>query len=209
MLRLTIGPMLMVHGYNKVFGKGGLEGTTRWFNSLGLHPAHVHARLAAGTEIGAGAMITLGAASPLPAAAAIGLMATAARTDHKGHGFFIFRNGWEYVGVVGAVAAVMAALGPGRFSIDHLIGRKRSGLGWALLAALFGITNAALLLATSYHPAPPAEPATAEPTPTGSEPTDRESSDGDSPGAASLESAPPEAAEPASPEPEASAPVDG
>ncbi len=118
MLRLTIGPMLIVHGYNKVFGQGGLEGTTRWFDALGLHPAHVHARLAAATEIGAGTMLTLGAASPLPAAAAIGLMTTAARTDHKGKGFFIFRNGWEYVGVVGAVSAVIAALGPGRFSVD-------------------------------------------------------------------------------------------
>lgn len=163
MLRLTIGPMLIVHGYNKVFGKGGLEGTTRWFHSLGLHPAHVHARLAAATELGAGTMITLGAASPLPAAAAIGLMATAARTDHKGHGFFIFRNGWEYVGVVGAVSAVMAALGPGRFSLDHLLfGHRRSGLKWAILAAAFGLTNAALLVATSYHPAPPPEPDASE-----------------------------------------------
>ena len=36
LLRLTIGPMLFTHGYNKVFGKGGLEGTTGWFDSLGL-----------------------------------------------------------------------------------------------------------------------------------------------------------------------------
>jgi len=158
MLRLIIGPMLMTHGYNKVFGKGGIEGTTRWFHSLGLHPANVHARLAAATELGAGALITLGAASPLPAAAAIGLMTTAARTDHKGNGFFMFKNGWEYVGVVGAVAAVMAAVGPGRYSFDHLFGRHRSGLGWALLAAIFGVTNAAILLATSYHPEPPAPP---------------------------------------------------
>ncbi len=203
MLRLTIGPMLMVHGYNKVFGKGGLEGTTRWFHSLGLHPAHVHARLAAATELGAGAMITAGAASPLPAAAAIGLMATAARTDHKGHGFFIFKNGWEYVGVVGAVSAVIAALGPGRFSVDHLIGQKRSGLKWALVAAVFGVTNAALLLATSYHPAPPAEPPSAS-----TEANDQGSSDGEAAAAASLESAVPEAAEPASSESEASAPVE-
>ncbi len=162
MLRLTIGPMLIVHGYNKVFGKGGLEGTTKWFDSLGLHPPHVHARLAAATELGAGSLITLGAGYPLPAAAAIGLMATAAQTDHKGKGFFIFRNGWEYVGVVAAVSAVMAALGPGKFSVDHLLGRKPLGLKWALLAALFGLANSALLVATSYHPAPPPEPETAE-----------------------------------------------
>jgi putative oxidoreductase len=158
MLRLTVGPMLVVHGYNKVFGAGGIEGTTRWFEALGLKPAFVHARLAAATEIGAGTLITLGAASPLPAAAAIGLMTTAARTDHKGKGFFMFKNGWEYVGVVAAVSAAMAALGPGRYSIDHLLGRRRHGLRWALLAAIFGVTNAAVLLATSYHPEPPPPP---------------------------------------------------
>ena len=161
MLRLIIGPMLITHGYNKVFGKGGIAGTTRWFDALGLHPANVHARLAAATELGAGAMITLGAASPLPAAAAIGLMTTAARTDHKGKGFFMFKNGWEYVGVVGAVSAVIAALGPGRYSIDHLLGRERHGLRWALLAAVFGVANALVLLATSYRPSPP-DPAPAE-----------------------------------------------
>jgi putative oxidoreductase len=158
MLRLTIGPMLMVHGYNKVFGTGGLDGTTRWFDGLGLQPAHVHARLAAATELGAGALTTLGAASPLPASAVIGLMTTAARTDHRGKGFFMFRNGWEYVGVVGAVSATMAAMGPGRYSIDHLIGRERSGLRWAVAAAAMGVANAAALLALSYRPKPPAEP---------------------------------------------------
>jgi putative oxidoreductase len=154
LLRLTIGPMLVAHGYNKVFGKGGLEGTTRWFDALGLQPAHVHARLAATTEIGAGSLITLGAASPLPAAAAIGLMATAARTDHKGKGFFVFKGGWEYTGVVAGVAAVIAMLGPGRYSVDGARGRIRRGLGWGLAAVLFGIANSTALMATSYKPEP-------------------------------------------------------
>ncbi|HMC39769.1 MAG TPA: DoxX family protein [Acidimicrobiales bacterium] len=152
LLRLAIGPMLFTHGYNKVFGKGGLEGTTGWFESLGLRPAYIHARMAAATEMGAGTMITLGAASPLPAAAAIGLMATAARTDHRGKGFFVFKGGWEYTGVVAVVAAVMAALGPGRFSFDALRGRNRSGLRWGILAALLGSAASAGLLAASYRP---------------------------------------------------------
>jgi putative oxidoreductase len=152
LLRLTIGPMLVTHGYNKVFGKGGLEGTTGWFDSLGLKPAWAHARLAAGTELGAGSLLTLGAASPFPAAAAIGLMTTAARTDHKGKGFFMFKNGWEYTGVVAAVAAAMAALGPGRYSVDALRGRHRSGLRWALGAAVLGVASSTALLATSYTP---------------------------------------------------------
>jgi putative oxidoreductase len=152
LLRLTIGPMLFTHGYNKVFGKGGLAGTTGWFDALGLQPAYVHARVAAATEMGSGALLAVGAASPLPAAAAIGLMATAAQTDHKGKGFFVFKGGWEYSGVVGAVAAVMALLGPGRVSYDALKGRSRAGILWGLLAAGLGVGSAAALLATSYKP---------------------------------------------------------
>jgi putative oxidoreductase len=151
-LRLTIGPMIFTHGYNKVFGKGGLKGTTGWFDSLGLKPAYVHARMAAATEMGAGTLMTLGAASPFPAAAAIGLMTTAARTDHKGKGFFVFKGGWEYTGVVGVVAAVMAALGPGRFSVDAVRGRARSGLLWGLLATVLGLAASTALLAATYRP---------------------------------------------------------
>jgi len=59
-LRLAVGPMMMAHGLNKVFGPDGLTGTTRYFDFLGLQPAHVHARVAATTEIGTGALVTVG-----------------------------------------------------------------------------------------------------------------------------------------------------
>jgi putative oxidoreductase len=144
--------MLITHGYNKVFGSGGLEGTTKWFDGLGLRPAWLHARLAATTEITAGALITVGALNPIPAAAVIGLMTTAAATDHRGKGFFIFKGGWEYVAVVGTAAAALASLGYGRFSLDRLLGRHRSGPGWALAAAAVGLGNAGALLASSYRP---------------------------------------------------------
>jgi putative oxidoreductase len=70
-LRAAIGPMFIAHGSNKVFGAGGLEGTTGWFESLGLRPAHVHARMAAATEIGAGALLTLGTGVIAAAALAV------------------------------------------------------------------------------------------------------------------------------------------
>jgi putative oxidoreductase len=152
-LRAAIGPMLIAHGTNKVFGAGGLEGTTGWFDSLGLQPAHVHARMAAATEIGAGALITLGAGNPLPSAAVVGLMATAAATDHRGKGFFVFKGGWEYTAVVAAAATALAGLGNGRWSVDRLLRRKsRSGAGSALGAAALGVLSAAALLAASYRP---------------------------------------------------------
>jgi len=152
-LRTAIGPMFIAHGTNKVFGSGGLEGTTRWFDSLGLQPAAVHARMAAATEIGAGALITLGAGNPLPSVAVVGLMATAAATDHRGKGFFVFKGGWEYTAVVAAAATALAGLGNGRWSVDRLLRRNpRSGVVTALGAAVVGVAAAAGLLAASYRP---------------------------------------------------------
>ncbi|MFJ5304737.1 DoxX family protein [Streptomyces sp. NPDC088350] len=151
-LRATLGPMLFAHGWNKVAGPGGLKGTTGWFESLGLRPAEVHARMAAGTEMAAGVGLALGAANPLPAAAAVGLMTVAARTDHRGKGFFVFKGGWEYVGVVGGAAVALAALGPGRYSLDGVLRRQRTGAGPALLALGVGTASAAGLLAVCYRP---------------------------------------------------------
>jgi putative oxidoreductase len=152
-LRAAIGPMFIAHGTNKVFGAGGLEGTTGWFDSLGLQPAAVHARMAAATEIGAGALMTLGVGNPLPSAAVVGLMATAAATDHRGKGFFVFKGGWEYTAVVAAAATALAGLGNGKWSVDRLLRRKpRFGPAAALGAAAFGVAAAAGLLAASYRP---------------------------------------------------------
>ncbi len=148
-LRLTIGPMMVVHGLNKVRGPGGLDGTANYFESLGLQPAAVHARVAAATEITTGALLSLGVMTPVASAGVIGIMTTAAATDHKGKGFFIFKGGWEYVAVVGATAAALSALGPGRFSIDGVRGKSKSGLRYAVLSLVLGVGASLGLLATS------------------------------------------------------------
>jgi putative oxidoreductase len=141
--------MMIAHGLNKVRGPGGLDGTANYFRSLGLEPAGVHARVAATTEITTGALLTVGAMTPWASAGVIGIMATAAATDHKGKGFFVFKGGWEYVAVVGAAAAAIAALGPGRFSIDAIRGKRRSGFHVAVLSSAVGVGAAIGLLATS------------------------------------------------------------
>jgi putative oxidoreductase len=154
-VRSAIGPMLVLHGYNKLFGGGGIAGTTGWFASLGLQPARVHAWLAALTEIGAGVLMTLGLGTALAALAFVGLMLVATLTDHRGKGYFVFKGGWEYTLLVAMVAIGIAAAGPGRWSLDGLWGLDVAGRGWALFAALGGLAAAAGLLAACYRaPAP-------------------------------------------------------
>jgi putative oxidoreductase len=159
-LRLAIGPMMVMHGMNKVRGPGGLDGTTRYFKSLGLEPAHVHARVAA--EIGTGTLLTLGTFTPLASAGVIGVMTSAAATDHKGKGFFIFKGGWEYVGVVGATAAAISALGPGRYSLDAARGKKRGGLLRALFSIALGVGAAVGMLASSRNGGDPVDEVAAD-----------------------------------------------
>src|SRR3546814_3780979 len=96
-VRLALGPMLVVHGWNKVAGGGGLAGTTGWFESLGLRPAALHARLAAATEIRAVLLLALGLLTGLAATAFAGLMLAGMRTVHRGQAYFIFTGGSEYV----------------------------------------------------------------------------------------------------------------
>jgi putative oxidoreductase len=138
-IRLALGLMLMTHGLNKIFGAGGISGTARWFEGLGLRPGRLHAWTAATTEIGAGALVSLGLFFPAPCAAFVGLMTVAGLTDHRGKGFFVFKGGWEYVALVGVIAVALAFLGPGRWSLDALMGLKLYGLGWGLAVLLVGV----------------------------------------------------------------------
>jgi putative oxidoreductase len=130
-----------------VFGSGGLAGTARWFEGLGLQPGWLHARLAAGNEIGGGLLMACGLAFPLAGASFIGLMTVAALTDHKGKGFFVFKGGWEYVALIGVMTAALVCSGPGRFSLDAAVGLHLAGADWAGLAILIGLAAGALYVA--------------------------------------------------------------
>jgi putative oxidoreductase len=145
--------MILAHGYNKMFGPGGLEGTAGWFESLGLRPARVHATVAAVLEMSVGILIVAGLATPAACAGLVGLMAVAALTDHRGKGYFVFKGGSEYVVLVAVVAIGLACLGPGKWSLDRALGfNELKGLGWGLGAAAAGAMAALGLLAASYRP---------------------------------------------------------
>ncbi|GAA2592703.1 DoxX family protein [Dactylosporangium fulvum] len=154
-LRAGLGAVMIAHGYNHIFGGGKIEGTARWFESLGMRPGLFHAWVASVTELGAGALLVLGALTPLAAGAVIGVMVVAWITNHRKNGFFIFRpgEGYEYVMTLALAGIALAGTGAGRISIDHAVGIFWP-VGWGSFAVgvIAGLVGAAGLLAVSWRP---------------------------------------------------------
>ena len=150
-LRAVFGLFLAYHGYNKLFGPGGIDGTARWFAGIGMRWPHLQARLAAMTEIGSGLLMALGLLTPLAAAGMIGLMTVAIAVEHWKVGFFIFKpnQGWEYCASIAVAAFVIAMVGPGRWSLDHAVGIDGHGWTAAVIAGGVGVGSAVTQLAIS------------------------------------------------------------
>jgi putative oxidoreductase len=153
-LRLAAGVTLFLHGFNKMFRGGRIAGTAGWFESLGMKPGRLHAYAASLTEMSCGVMLSIGFLTPLAAAGLIGIMVVASRTDHRG-AFFMFKNGWEYVMILGFLGWGVAALGPGQWSLDDALGiaddLTRDWRG-ALIAAVLGVGAGVLTLLVFHRP---------------------------------------------------------
>lgn len=146
LLRFVLGFLFVGHGTQKLFGwfgGHGLEGTSAFFENLGLRPGRHHAVAAGAAEAGGGALLALGLATPLAASMLTGTMLTAISRVHLKNGPWITNQGYEYNVVVIAAALALAEAGPGRPSIDAALGDGLHGPGWALLALAGGVAGAA------------------------------------------------------------------
>jgi putative oxidoreductase len=74
-------------------------------------------------------------------------MLVAARTDHRGKGFWIYAGGSEYVLTNAVVVIGLAFAGAGRWSLDALVGWDVSGWPWGVGAAAAALAGAATVLA--------------------------------------------------------------
>lgn len=154
LLRVVFGVFLAYHGYNKVFGGGGLAGTAKWFGAIGMKWPLWQARLAATTEMVAGLLFAAGLITPLAGAGVIGLMVVAIVVAHWKVGFFIFKpnQGWEYCASIAVVAFAVSMVGGGRWSLDNALDIEFSGWWGAAIAGGLGIGGALGQLALSYRP---------------------------------------------------------
>jgi len=125
-LRLTLGIVFLAHGAQKAFGAfggPGLAGTAGFLGSLGLQPPRFWAVVAAYGEFLGGLLVALGLFTPLGALMIAAAMAVATIKVHGPKGFFIQNGGYEHTLVLLVLALVLAAAGPGAYSLDALLRR--------------------------------------------------------------------------------------
>jgi putative oxidoreductase len=162
-LRAVVGGLFIGHGLQKLLGKfggGGLEGTAGFFESLGLRPGKVHAYTAGVAETAGGAMLAVGALTPVAASALTGTMTVAIQKVHGQNGPWAQDGGYEYPLTLTAALFAITASGPGSLSLD----RREWGAGWAALAIASGVAGAyGMLEVAKRQPEPPASAPEPEP----------------------------------------------
>ena len=123
--RIVIGLLMAGHGVQKAFGwfgGYGLTGTGGFLESLGFRPGRLFAAAAAWSEIISGLLIALGLLGPIGPALMLSVMIVAAVTVHWQHGLFSTSNGIELPLLYATAAVALALTGPGRLSLDAILG---------------------------------------------------------------------------------------
>ena len=150
--RLVIGLLIAAHGTQKLFGwfgGHGLKATGEFFGNLGFQPGRLYATSAGLGELVGGLLIALGFLGPVGPAILLAVMIVAAISVHWRNGLFATSNGIELPLLYGTAAVRFALAGPGRYSLDSLLGTHvewTPALIWAALAVGLagGIANLAL-----------------------------------------------------------------
>jgi len=158
-LRLAVGGLLAGHGSQKLFGwfsGPGLKGTAGWLESLGLKPGTPWATVASASEFGGGVLTTLGFLHPLGPLGTMGAMIMATAKAHWGKPIWASAGGAELPVINMATALALILAGPGRFSLDHVLGIR---LPRALVIAIAIVEATMVVIGIVSRPTPPPAPA--------------------------------------------------
>jgi len=139
-----------------------LAGTANWLETLELRPGEAWAAAAGVSELGGGLLTMLGLLHPLGPIAAISAMGMATAKAHWGKPIWVTSGGAELPVTNIAIAAALLAAGPGRYSVDRVLGLRLPARAAtvAALAALAGVAaGVAGVGADLAKPEPAAQPA--------------------------------------------------
>jgi putative oxidoreductase len=123
--RLLLGVVMFAHGWQKMV-INGIGRTTDGFERLSIPLAIVSASFVTVVEVAGGFLLVIGALTTIVAGLMMVIMVGAAVFVHIPNGIFVAEGGWELVGVIAAGLLALAAMGPGRYSVDHVVLDRRA-----------------------------------------------------------------------------------
>jgi len=118
--RVLLGIIMIAHGYQKLV-VDGIGRTTAGFESMSIPLAIVSASFVTVVELVGGVLLVVGLMTRTVAGCMGFVMAGAAVFVHARHGVFVADGGWELVGSIGGALLALAAAGPGRLSVAHVV----------------------------------------------------------------------------------------
>ncbi|HEY1135765.1 MAG TPA: DoxX family protein [Nocardioides sp.] len=118
--RVVTGVVLIAHGWQKV-STNGLDATGQGFDAMGVPAPDAAAPFTAGVELVGGVLLVLGLLTPVAGVLVAAVLAGAFWFAHRGTTILAGEGGWELVAVIGFLGLVLAAVGPGRFSLDAVL----------------------------------------------------------------------------------------
>ena len=122
LIRFVAGAMMVPHGYAKVFG--GIEGTAKFFASVGLEPALILAWYVGLLELVGGVCVAFGFLTRFMSAQLVGLLAVATFYIHLPSGFLWVKGGFEYPLFWMVIMIAITIQGGGKLSADNLMAKE-------------------------------------------------------------------------------------
>ena len=159
-LRVVVGLIFWAHGAQKLlgwFGGGGIQGTRGWLGSMGFRMPGVMALMVATAET-SGLLFAIGFLTPLAALLMASAMVVAIGSVHWKNGFFNGSQGYEFNLALLAVPVAVAAIGPGAYSLDRVLGwdDNLSGTIWGVAVLALAVAGGLLVLTAGRAEARPA-----------------------------------------------------